>query len=115
MPDKGKKDKKSVKGKSGKKRKDGESSGKKAKSASKNKAIKRGKSSKKRDDAKRKTDAVIVAESAIDPAERFRMIAEAAYYRSLARDHDSGCPEQDWTEAEREIDRQHPVRSEPAD
>ena len=114
MPDKGKKDKKSVKGKSGKKGKDG-ASGKKAKSASKDEAIRRGKATRKRDGAKPKTDTVVVARTAIDPAERVRMIAEAAYYRYLARDRDSGSPEQDWAEAEREIDRQHPVRSERAE
>lgn len=36
---------------------------------------------------------------------RYRMIAEAAYYRAAQRSFQGGNPEQDWLEAEREIDQ----------
>lgn len=49
--------------------------------------------------ARRKSEAVVSAE------ERRRMIAEAAYYRALARNFQGGDPVQDWLEAEREVDR----------
>ncbi len=35
---------------------------------------------------------------------RRELIAEAAYYRSLGRGHGRPDPDQDWLEAEREID-----------
>ncbi len=60
MPDKGKKDKKSVKGKSGKTQ--GWRQQQKAKSASKDKTVRRDKSTMKRDGAKPKTDTVIACE-----------------------------------------------------
>ena len=37
--------------------------------------------------------------------ERYHMIAEAAYYRAEHRGFQSGNPEQDWLEAENEIDQ----------
>jgi hypothetical protein len=40
-------------------------------------------------------------------ARRFHMIAEAAYYRAAQRGFQGGNPEQDWLEAEREIDRRY--------
>lgn len=39
-----------------------------------------------------------------DPETRRRMIAEAAYYKSQARDFAPGFEELDWLAAEREID-----------
>jgi hypothetical protein len=41
-----------------------------------------------------------------DPAheERTRMIQEAAYYKAEQRGFEGGSPEQDWLEAEREVD-----------
>jgi predicted flap endonuclease-1-like 5' DNA nuclease len=41
---------------------------------------------------------------AIDPAARWRLIAEAAWLRFVARGHVHGHHEQDWLDAEREID-----------
>ena len=41
----------------------------------------------------------------VSAEERRRMIAEAAYYRALARNFQGGDPTQDWLEAEREVDR----------
>lgn len=38
-------------------------------------------------------------------AERRHMIAEAAYYRAERRGFEPGLDEEDWLEAEREIDR----------
>lgn len=101
MAGKEKKDKKSGKGKSGKKRKDG----KKSKSVAKVKTARPDKST---------IPAAVAAPAAIHAAERSRMIAEAAYYRSLARGHDTGSPEQDWIEAEREIDCRYPAKGKPA-
>jgi hypothetical protein len=45
------------------------------------------------------------ARAAVSPEERHRMIAEAAYYRALARGFSGGDPLADWLEAEAEIDR----------
>lgn len=42
----------------------------------------------------------------VDPAERSRRIAEAAYYRAQRRGFCPGCEMEDWLEAEREIDEQ---------
>ena len=112
MPDKGNKGKKSRKDKDKRKRdkkhKQGKGAAKVSGSAAKDHSAERGKTRKKGDGTKRKTDAAAIARAIIDPGQRVRMIAEAAYYRSLARGHDSGSPEQDWAEAEREIEQQYP-------
>ncbi len=116
MPDKGKKgkkprkdkDKRKDKRKSDKKHKQGKGAGKVSGSVAQDNMAERGKTGKKGDGGKRKTDAEAIARAIIDPGQRLRMIAEAAYYRSLARGHDSGSPEQDWAEAEREIEQQYP-------
>lgn len=112
MPDKGKKGKKPRKDKDKRKRdkkhKQGKGAAKVSGSAAKDSTAERGKTGKKGDGGKRKTDAAAIARAIIDPGQRLRMIAEAAYYRSLARGHDSGSPEQDWAEAEREIEQQYP-------
>lgn len=42
----------------------------------------------------------------IAAGERHRLIAEAAYYRSLKRGFEGGSPMEDWLAAESEIDRQ---------
>lgn len=42
--------------------------------------------------------------SMIDSMRRYEMIAEAAYYRALARGFSPGCELQDWLQAEQEID-----------
>lgn len=39
----------------------------------------------------------------VTPEERQRMIAEAAYYRALQRGFSGGSAEDDWVQAEREI------------
>jgi hypothetical protein len=44
------------------------------------------------------------AKLSLSPQERHRMICEAAYYRALRRGLVGGNPEQDWREAEAEID-----------
>jgi hypothetical protein len=49
-----------------------------------------------------------VASGHISPAERERMIAEAAYFRAQKRDFIDGDPLADWLEAEREIDEMLP-------
>jgi hypothetical protein len=41
----------------------------------------------------------------VSPEERYRMIAEAAYLRAERRGFAEGSPEQDWLEAEAEVDR----------
>jgi len=43
--------------------------------------------------------------SSITPEQRECMIAEAAYYRAEHRGFQSGDPQQDWLEAEAEIDQ----------
>ena len=40
----------------------------------------------------------------VDAQTRYRMIAEAAYLRAERRGFSGGDPEQDWVEAEREVD-----------
>jgi hypothetical protein len=40
----------------------------------------------------------------VSPEARIRMIAEAAYYKSITRGASSGDPDADWLEAEAEID-----------
>lgn len=47
----------------------------------------------------------VTAPSEVD---RQRRIAEAAYYRALARGFQGGDPVDDWLAAEREINRQRP-------
>jgi hypothetical protein len=42
----------------------------------------------------------------VAPEERDRRVREAAYFRAERRGFVGGAPEQDWIEAEREIDRQ---------
>ena len=44
------------------------------------------------------------AETPISSQDRRRMIAEAAYFHAERRGFDDGNPDQDWYEAEREID-----------
>lgn len=46
----------------------------------------------------------------VTPEMRHRMIAEAAWYRAEARGFEGGDPDQDWLEAEREIDRRLAAR-----
>ncbi len=41
----------------------------------------------------------------VDPAERLRMIAEAAYYIAEKRGFSHGNHDADWAEAERQIDK----------
>ena len=43
----------------------------------------------------------------LTPEERRRMIAEAAFLRAQNRGFSGGNPEQDWLEAEAEIDRMY--------
>ncbi len=56
-----------------------------------------------------KAPSPIMAPSAVSAVltddQRRRMIAEAAYYRAERRGFIGGSPEQDWIEAEAEIDR----------
>jgi hypothetical protein len=49
------------------------------------------------------------ASPALDPEERQRMIAEAAYYKAEQRAFAPGMETEDWLEAEREV-----MESEPA-
>lgn len=49
--------------------------------------------------------AIEAAVSGITLAQRERMIAEAAYYRAEHRGFQGGDPQQDWLEAEAEINR----------
>ncbi|MFY9329547.1 MAG: DUF2934 domain-containing protein [Georgfuchsia sp.] len=44
--------------------------------------------------------------TAFSPAERLEMISIAAYRRAEHRDFSGGSPEEDWLEAEAEIDRE---------
>ena len=56
--------------------------------------------------AKKKTTAKTAAvQTVITPEERRRMIAEAAYFRADQRNFIGGNPEQDWLDAEVEIDK----------
>lgn len=48
----------------------------------------------------------------VDPADRSRWIAEAAYYRAERRGFCPGCEMEDWLKAEQEIDEQ--LRADPA-
>lgn len=42
----------------------------------------------------------------IKPEERYKMIAQAAYFRAEARGFCGGDPREDWTQAEKEVDQQ---------
>lgn len=42
----------------------------------------------------------------IKPEERYKMIAQAAYFRAEARGFNGGDPREDWTQAEKEVDQQ---------
>jgi len=53
----------------------------------------------------RKKTASADTSSNITAEERRRMITEAAYYLAEQRGFSGGSPEQDWIQAEREIDR----------
>lgn len=53
----------------------------------------------------RRAGATEAAVSGITLAQRERMIAEAAYYRAEHRGFQGGDPQQDWLEAEAEINR----------
>lgn len=46
------------------------------------------------------------AKKPVNPEERYRMIAEAAYFRAERRGFAAGYELQDWLEAEAEIDKQ---------
>jgi len=43
----------------------------------------------------------------LSPEERQRLIGELAFKKAQARNFQNGSPEQDWYEAEREIDAQY--------
>jgi len=47
-----------------------------------------------------------VAKPALSPAERMKMIAEAAYYLAQKRGFSSGNELSDWTAAEKQVDTQ---------
>jgi hypothetical protein len=47
----------------------------------------------------------IAKEAPITPEMRYQMICEAAYYRAEQRGFTNGDPEQDWIEAEAEVDQ----------
>ena len=46
-----------------------------------------------------------VRETAISSQDRRRMIAEAAYFQAERRNFEGGDPNEDWYQAEREIDQ----------
>jgi hypothetical protein len=50
----------------------------------------------------------------LSPEERERLIREEAYYRSERRGFSGGSPEEDWREAEREVDERFKTASKPA-
>ena len=52
----------------------------------------------------RRAQGAPVVETAISSHDRRRMIAEAAYFHAERRGFEGGSPEEDWYEAEREID-----------
>jgi hypothetical protein len=52
----------------------------------------------------RRAKAAPLAETAISSQDRRRMIAEAAYFHAERRGFEGGTPDQDWYQAEREID-----------
>ena len=47
------------------------------------------------------------SKKALSPEERQRLIGELAFKKAQARNFQNGSPEQDWYEAEREIDAQY--------
>lgn len=47
------------------------------------------------------------AKTPVSPLERWKMVAEAAYYRALGRGFIGGNPIEDWREAEQEIDAKY--------
>jgi outer membrane biosynthesis protein TonB len=53
----------------------------------------------------KKTRKAASASAAVTPEQRYRMICDAAYYRAEQRGFIGGSPEQDWREAELEIDQ----------
>jgi len=57
------------------------------------------------EDAERQTAAERLRDTLFDPAQRRAMIAEAAYVRAERRGFRGGNPEQDWLQAEIEVDR----------
>lgn len=57
--------------------------------------------------AAQKPRAKASAKQPVTPLERWRMIAEAAYYRAEKRGFFGGNPMEDWAEAEREIDAKY--------
>jgi len=57
------------------------------------------------EDAERQTAAARLRDTLFDPAQRRAMIAEAAYVRAERRGFRGGNPEQDWLQAEIEVDR----------
>lgn len=118
MPKKKDSEKKSGGGKSVKKEKKDETGIRKkaaAKKAAKKKATVRKKAASSSAIGKRKiarstsqqTRGSRTRSPATAPADRQKMIAEAAYYRWLARGQRDGNPDSDWIAAEREIDRLH--------
>jgi hypothetical protein len=50
-----------------------------------------------------------VTRQSVSPLQRYRMIAEVAYYRALKRGFLSGNPVEDWLEAEKGIDAKYAV------
>lgn len=46
-----------------------------------------------------------IATKQLTSQQRVEMIKLAAYYRAMQRGFSNGSPEQDWIEAEREVDR----------
>lgn len=46
-----------------------------------------------------------IARAAVSAEERYRRVAEAAYFRALARGFNGGDPLEDWLAAEQEINR----------
>jgi phasin family protein len=51
----------------------------------------------------------VQGKTAVSPLERWKMIAEAAYYRAEKRGFLGGNPMQDWTDAEQEIDAKYTI------
>ncbi len=54
---------------------------------------------------KEERSALMAGASPVNTAERCRLIAEAAYLRAERRGFSGGDPQQDWLEAEAEVDR----------
>jgi hypothetical protein len=68
---------------------------------------KRSETAKSKSSTRRKARPPVVPgpRAAVTPDERRRMIAECAYYRAERRGFRGGRPEEDWLEAEAEIDQ----------